>query len=168
MKARARKCGLKYDEVTYTLKLHGYILCHRQKPEKGIVISQMELQDIFCALPPDAYQNLCKLAFHAAIKVQRQRRMRLRERLLATPPQELFAMTYRDVLAMLDEQEQALCFPDDALSLIDVGEATSAPALEQNAGFLELYNEALGFEDTRDRAGLLEGSQANALMGDFP
>ncbi|KAL8270458.1 hypothetical protein Esti_005605 [Eimeria stiedai] len=230
-----RKCGLKYDEVTYTLKLHGYILCHRQKPEKaflvieemkaagmhpaiirlneavltrllsargrihnagrrmsgfegatwvyvcgvspvhlsapqnlGIVISQMELQDIFCGLPADAYQNLCKLAFHSAIKVQRQRRMRLRERLLATPPQKLFAMTYRDVLALLDEQERALCFPDDALSLIAAGDATNASALKANAGFLELCNQALGFEDPSDPAGLLEGAQPNSLIADLP
>lgn len=30
-----RRCGLNYDEVAYTLKLHGYMLCHRQKPEKA-------------------------------------------------------------------------------------------------------------------------------------
>lgn len=32
------------------------------------MVSQMELQDIFCALPADAYQNLCKFAMHAAVK----------------------------------------------------------------------------------------------------
>ena len=30
-----RRCGLNYDETTYTLKLHGYVLNHREKPEKA-------------------------------------------------------------------------------------------------------------------------------------
>ncbi|XP_026191337.1 uncharacterized protein LOC34620962 [Cyclospora cayetanensis] len=177
------RCGLNYDEVTYTLKLHGYILSHRKKPEKaflvleemkaakmhpaiirlneGIIISQMELQDIFCALPADAYQNLCRLAFHSAIKVQRQRRIRLRERLMATSPEQLFALTYRDVVALLDAQEKALCFPDETLALIDADRWNDAPSLEGNQAFLAALNEALGLEapGSPEASGALEDSE---------
>ncbi|KAL8424275.1 hypothetical protein Efla_002893 [Eimeria flavescens] len=183
------QCGLNYDEVTYTLKLHGYILCHRQKPEKaflvldemkvagmhpaiirlneGLVISQMELQDIFCALPADAYQNLSKLAFHAAIKLQRQRRIRVRERLLATPLKKLFAMTYRDVLELLNEQERALCFPDEALTVIAAEDKSDALALQGPACFLKSVSEALGVEGPNDSAELLESAQVDEAEDDL-
>eukprot|EP00922_Rhytidocystis_sp_ex-Travisia-forbesii_P066169 GHVS01098241.1.p1 GENE.GHVS01098241.1~~GHVS01098241.1.p1 ORF type:complete len:283 (-),score=32.01 GHVS01098241.1:500-1348(-) len=40
---RFRSLGLPYDEVSYTLKLHGYVLSHRHKSEKAyLVIEEMK------------------------------------------------------------------------------------------------------------------------------
>ena len=69
----------------------------------------------------------------------------------------------QDVVALLDAQERALCFPDEALAAVATDSWSDRPSLEANAAFLRAVNEALGLEGSCVSANLLEGAEE---MGD--
>ncbi|EPR58971.1 hypothetical protein TGGT1_253320 [Toxoplasma gondii GT1] len=124
------QCGFYYDEVTYTLKLFYFLLSHRTPSEnamlvleemkvakmhpaivrmnEGLLLSYFELGEIFCLPPAAVCQNLCRVTWQAAVKLQRQRKHRLKRYLEALPPNVLLGLTQTDVAKLLSKNEEEL------------------------------------------------------------
>ncbi|KEP64270.1 UNVERIFIED_CONTAM: hypothetical protein HHA_253320 [Hammondia hammondi] len=124
------QCGFYYDEVTYTLKLFSFLLSHRTPSEsamlvleemrvakmhpaiirmnEGLLLSYFELGEIFCLPPAAVCQNLCRVTWQAAVKLQRQRKHRLKRYLEALPPNVLLGLTQTDVAKLLSKNEEEL------------------------------------------------------------
>eukprot|EP00921_Rhytidocystis_pertsovi_P020638 GHVQ01032929.1.p1 GENE.GHVQ01032929.1~~GHVQ01032929.1.p1 ORF type:complete len:520 (-),score=46.90 GHVQ01032929.1:94-1653(-) len=133
-----RQFGLPYDEVSYTLKLHGYVLSHRHKSEnaylvleemkaaqmhpavirlnEGLLNSYFELHGIFCGPMRAGWQSLCRVTWHTAVRLRRKRQKRFMDSLYQLPHNEVLSMDKQSVHAILQrEYMEAMAPPPAAL-----------------------------------------------------
>lgn len=118
--------GYKYDEVIYTLLVHSYILNHKKKKENAyLVIEEMkraymhptiikinermvnsfaELEIIFCEPTKNLWINICRFIWEISIKLNRERKRKLREQLALLHPNEVLKLT-KDHLKTLLKKE---------------------------------------------------------------
>ncbi|ANQ06753.1 Uncharacterized protein PCOAH_00010540 [Plasmodium coatneyi] len=134
--------GHKYDEVIYSILIHSYVLNHKKKNENAyLVIEEMkrsymhpaiikfnerminsflELEMIFCEPSKSLWINICRLAWETSIKLNRERKRKLKEKLKLMPPQEVLTLTREDLKLMLKkEYEDALLNMVDTMALED-------------------------------------------------
>ena len=125
-----KSLGISFDEVTYTLLCHGYILSHRHPSSAALLVigemraadmhpsivrlnerlihSQLELTDFGIRCRSHSWQNFTRLAFMSAARLRRTRQARVALKLKALDMDELFAMNKVDVLDLIRaEHEEA-------------------------------------------------------------
>ncbi|CAA9990223.1 conserved Plasmodium protein, unknown function [Plasmodium knowlesi strain H] len=134
--------GHKYDEVIYSILVHSYVLNHKKKNENAyLVIEEMkrsymhpaiikfnerminsflELEMIFCEPSKSLWINICRLAWETSIKLNRERKRKLKEKLKLMPPQDVLTLTKEDLkLMLMKEYEDALLNMVDTMVLED-------------------------------------------------
>lgn len=150
-----RERAIPYDEVTYTLLLHGYLLSHRHAAENAYhVLEEMRRAEVHPAIlrlnhrlldaafelrelghRPEAsmWRNVTRLCWHCAMRFQKKRRERLKHELQELEPDEALALGPGDARRWLRGHDR-LALPPPARG--------SGPArfLELSAG--EAYGKA--------------------------
>ncbi|EUD67071.1 hypothetical protein C922_02655 [Plasmodium inui San Antonio 1] len=134
--------GHKYDEVVYSILIHSYVLNHKKKNENAyLVIEEMkrsymhpaiiklnerminsflELEMIFCEPSKSLWINICRLVWETSIKLNRERKRKLKEKLKLMPPNDVLTLTREDLKLMLKkEYEEALLNMVDTMALED-------------------------------------------------
>ncbi|GAW79660.1 hypothetical protein, conserved [Plasmodium gonderi] len=128
--------GHKYDEVIYSILTHSFILNHRKRNEHAyLVIEEMkrsymhpaiikinerminsflELEMIFCEPSKSLWINICRLVWETSIKLNRERKRKLKEKLNLLPPNDVLKLTREDLKIMLKKE-----YEDTLLSMID-------------------------------------------------
>ncbi|GAB65149.1 hypothetical protein PCYB_051670 [Plasmodium cynomolgi strain B] len=102
--------GHKYDEVVYSILIHSYVLNHKKKNENMI----------FCEPSKSLWINICRLAWETSIKLNRERKRKLKEKLKLMPPKDVLTLTREDLKLMLKkEYEEALLNMVDTMALED-------------------------------------------------
>eukprot|EP00435_Cladocopium_sp_Y103_P037132 s17_g9.t1 len=93
--------AIPYDETTYTLLLHGYVLSHRHQSENAYLVleemkkaethpalvrlnermlnSAFELQELGLRGEASLWQNVARLCFHSSVRFQKKRQKRLKK-----------------------------------------------------------------------------------------
>lgn len=148
--------GFKYDETVYTLLVHSYILNHKKKNENAFLVieemkraymhpviikanermlnSFLELEILFCEPSKNLWINILRLLFETSIKLNRERRRKLRETLSVLPPNEVLKLTSEDLKMYLRKE-----YEDHLLNSIDSLHVDSDQPYEHMV--LESYNE---------------------------
>ncbi|CAJ1331567.1 unnamed protein product [Effrenium voratum] len=125
--------AVSYDEVAYTLLLHGYVLSHRHQAENAYLVleemkqaethpalvrlnerllnSNFELQELGMRGDASLWHNVLRLCFHCARRFQKKRQKRLQEELSALEPDEVLALEASNVRAWLSGHDR-LALPD--------------------------------------------------------
>ncbi|SBT32106.1 conserved Plasmodium protein, unknown function [Plasmodium ovale wallikeri] len=128
--------GHKYDEVIYSILTHSYILNHKKKNENAyFVIEEMkrsymhptiikinerminsflELEMIFCEPSKSLWVNICRFIWETSIKLNRQRKRRLKEKLYLLPPNDVLKLTKADLKMILRKE-----YEESLLNMID-------------------------------------------------
>ncbi|CRG93471.1 conserved Plasmodium protein, unknown function [Plasmodium gallinaceum] len=128
--------GHKYDEVIYSIITHSYILNHKKKNENAyLVIEEMkraymhptiikinerminsflELEIIFCEPTKCLWINICRFIWEISIKLNRERKRKLKEKLNLLPPNEVLKLTREDLKKFLRKE-----YEDTLLNTID-------------------------------------------------
>ncbi|SCA48567.1 conserved Plasmodium protein, unknown function [Plasmodium ovale] len=128
--------GHKYDEVIYSILAHSYILNHKKKNENAyFVIEEMkrsymhptiikinerminsflELEMIFCEPSKSLWVNICRFIWETSIKLNRQRKRRLKEKLYLLPPNDVLKLTKEDLKLILRKE-----YEESLLNMID-------------------------------------------------
>lgn len=123
-----RERSIPYDESTYTLLMHGYMLSHRHAGENAFhVLDEMRKAEIHPALVrinqrfldaavelqtlgarPEAglWQNVTRLCWHCAIRFQKKRRTRLQKNLEALEPNDVLALSPADAQRWLRNHDR--------------------------------------------------------------
>ncbi|KEG00900.1 hypothetical protein YYE_04346 [Plasmodium vinckei vinckei] len=132
--------GHMYDEVIYSIIVHSYVLNHRKKVENAYLVieemkrcymhpaiikinerminSYLELEMIFCEPSKSLWMNICRLTWEVSIKLNRERKRKLKEKLNLLPPNEVLKLTKEDLKLMLKkEYEDSLVNMIDTMSL---------------------------------------------------
>ncbi|CAE8619047.1 unnamed protein product, partial [Polarella glacialis] len=115
--------AIPYDEATYTLLLHGYLLSHRHQSENAYLVleemkraethpalvklnermlnSAFELQELGNRPEASLWRNVLRLCWHCSVRFQKKRRQRLRHELEALEPDDALALEESNVTAWL-------------------------------------------------------------------
>ncbi|KYO00836.1 hypothetical protein PGSY75_0824500 [Plasmodium gaboni] len=132
--------GYKYDEVIYSIMTHAYILNHKKKNENAyLVIEEMkrafmhpiiikinermincflELELIFCEPSKSLWINVCRFIWETSMKLNRERRRKLRDKLNLLEPNQVLKLTKEDIKKLVKkEYEETLLSMMDTLSL---------------------------------------------------
>ncbi|KYN99335.1 hypothetical protein PRSY57_0823800 [Plasmodium reichenowi] len=132
--------GYKYDEVIYSIMTHAYILNHKKKNENAyLVIEEMkrafmhpiiikinermincflELELIFCEPSKSLWINVCRFIWETSIKLNRERRRKLKDKLNLLEPNQVLKLTKEDVKKLVKkEYEETLLSMMDTLYL---------------------------------------------------
>ncbi|CAK0793878.1 unnamed protein product [Prorocentrum cordatum] len=113
-----RERRIPYDEVTYTLLIHGYVLSHRHLDENArfvleemrqaethpallrlnerMVDSAFELKQLGMRGTARNWQNVLRLCWHCAVRFQKKRQRRMQSELEALEPDEVLALDRED------------------------------------------------------------------------
>ena len=119
---------LPFDEVSYTLLLHGHLLSHHHPASVGLVVlesmkkdnmhpaivklneslvtSYFELVDIGIRSSANGWQNLTRLVWMSAARLRKKRMQRVRQHLASLPTKEVLALTARDVQSLIDAEHK--------------------------------------------------------------
>jgi len=122
-----RERAIPYDETTYALLLHGYLLSHRHPAENAyMVLEEMRQAETHPALlrlnqrlldsafelralgvqPPDSmWLNVVKLCYHSSARFQKKRRKRLQRELEALEPNEVLQLESKDAVQWLRDHD---------------------------------------------------------------
>lgn len=122
-----RERAIPYDETTYSLLLHGYLLSHRHAAENAyMVLEEMRQAETHPALlrlnqrlldsafelralgvqPPDTmWLNVVKLCYHSSARFQKKRRKRLQRELEALEPDEVLQLESKDAVQWLRDHD---------------------------------------------------------------
>ncbi|SBT74880.1 conserved Plasmodium protein, unknown function [Plasmodium malariae] len=118
--------GYKYDEVIYSILVLSYILNHRKKNENAYLVveemkrsymhpvivrinermlnSFLELEMIFCEPTKSLWMNIGRFIWEISIKLNRERKRKLKEKLSLLPPNEVLKLTKEDLKYMLKKE----------------------------------------------------------------
>jgi hypothetical protein len=119
---------LPFDEVSYTLLLHGHLLSHHHPASVGLVViesmkkdnmhpaivklneslvtSYFELLDIGIRSSANGWQNLTRLAWMSAARLRKKRMQRVRQHIASLPTKEVMQLTASDVKALIDAEHK--------------------------------------------------------------
>lgn len=125
--------AIPYDETTYTLLLHGYLLSHRHQSENAYLVLQemekaethpallrlnerllnsaFELQELGCRPEKSLWRNLTRLCFHCSERFKKKRQKRLRKELEALEPDDALALGPEDAKLWLRDHDR-LALPE--------------------------------------------------------
>ncbi|CRH03710.1 conserved Plasmodium protein, unknown function [Plasmodium relictum] len=128
--------GYKYDEVIYSIITHSYILNHKKKNENAFLVieemkrafmhptiikinerminSFLELEIIFCEPSKCLWINICRFIWEISIKLNRERKRKLKERLNLLSPNEVLKLTREDLKKFLKKE-----YEDTLLNTLD-------------------------------------------------
>lgn len=117
--------NLPFDEVSYTLRLHGYLLSHRYPSEqaflvleemeeaamhpiiirlnRGLLYSYFELKEIFCEPPRQAWQNICRMVWQTSVSLLRERKRKIRNYIESLSPNEALKMDGKAIRKLMLE-----------------------------------------------------------------
>ncbi|SOV75678.1 conserved Plasmodium protein, unknown function [Plasmodium sp. gorilla clade G3] len=132
--------GYIYDEVIYSIMTQAYILNHKKKKENAyLVIEEMkrafmhpiivkinermincflELELIFCEPSKSLWINVCRFIWETSMKLNRERRRKLKEKLNLLEPNQVLKLTKEDIKKLVKkEYEETLLSMMDTLSL---------------------------------------------------
>lgn len=123
-----RRHNLAFDEVSYTLVLHGYLLSHHHpasvslvvldsmrkdnmhpaviKLNESLVNSYFDLHDIGIRSSANGWQNLARLAWMSAARLRKKRMIRIREYLKSLPTSEVLQLTTQDIKRLIDSEHK--------------------------------------------------------------
>ena len=123
-----KRHNLSFDEVSYTLVLHGYLLSHHHPASVGLVVldsmrkdnmhpaivklneslvnSYFDLQDVGIRSSANGWQNLARLAWMSAARLRKKRMKRVREYLKSLPTSEVLQLTTQDVTRLIDSEHK--------------------------------------------------------------
>ncbi|CAG9479703.1 conserved Plasmodium protein, unknown function [Plasmodium vivax] len=163
--------GHKYDEVVYSILLHSYVLNHRRKNEHAyLVIEEMkrsymhpaiiklnerminsflELEMIFCEPSKSLWMNVCRLAWETSIKLNRERKRKLKEKLKLMPPKDVLTLTREDLKLMLKKE-----YEDALLDMVDT------MALEEGSSYDHML---IGNDEMDDSIGEVGGGEEGGV-----
>lgn len=121
--------AIPYNEVTYVMLMHGYLLSHRhpaenaylvldemrqaethpalQKLSKRLLDSAMELRELNVLPQASRWLNVVRLCWHSSVRFQKKRKRRLREELEALEPDEVLALSKADAQRWLRRHDRA-------------------------------------------------------------
>ncbi|ETB58652.1 hypothetical protein YYC_03806 [Plasmodium yoelii 17X] len=175
--------GHMYDEVIYSIIVHSYVMNHRKKIENAYLVieemkrcymhpaiikinerminSYLELQMIFCEPSKSLWMNVCRLTWEVSIKLNRERKRKLKEKLNSLPPNEVLKLTKDDLKLMLKkEYEDSLANMIDTISLdnetpyehmlIESSEVYNEEENEENKQSLSLLENDMIIIDNKD------------------
>jgi len=125
---RLRERAIPYDEVTYTLLMHGYTLSHRHSTENAyMVLEEMKQAEVHPALvkintyilnslielresgnrPEErCWRALIRLAYHCCIRFQKKRGRRLKHELEALEPDDVLALGEDDAVRWIQDHDR--------------------------------------------------------------
>eukprot|EP00933_Yihiella_yeosuensis_P016909 TRINITY_DN1428_c0_g1_i2.p1 TRINITY_DN1428_c0_g1~~TRINITY_DN1428_c0_g1_i2.p1 ORF type:complete len:298 (-),score=63.12 TRINITY_DN1428_c0_g1_i2:111-1004(-) len=130
--------AIPFDEATYTLLIHGYLLSHRHQSENAYIVlnemakaethpallklnerllnSAFELQELGMRPEASSWRNLTRLCWHSAVRFQKKRQKRLRRELEALDPDDALALEPSDVqLWLRGHDRMALPSPESGI-----------------------------------------------------
>lgn len=88
------------------------------KINERMINSYLELEMIFCEPSKSLWMNVCRLTWEVSIKLNRERKRKLKEKLNSLPPNEVLKLTKDDLKLMLKkEYEYSLANMIDTISL---------------------------------------------------
>lgn len=133
-----RERRIPYDEVTYTLLLHGYLLSHRHSAENAYLVleemkraethpalvrlnerllnSAFELRELGVQPEASRWQNVVRLCWHCSIRFQKKRRRRLYDELEALEPDDVLALGADDAVGWLRGHDRLALPPPSSSS----------------------------------------------------
>ncbi|KJP89555.1 hypothetical protein AK88_00766 [Plasmodium fragile] len=164
--------GHKYDEVVYSILIHSYVLNHKKKNENAyLVIEEMkrsymhpaiiklnerminsflELEMIFCEPSKSLWINICRLVWETSIKLNRERKRKLKEKLQLMPPQDVLTLTMEDLKLMLKKE-----YEDALLNMVDT------MVLEDESSYDHVL---IGNDEMDDSIGEVVGGEEGAVL----
>jgi hypothetical protein len=123
-----KMCGLPFDEVSYTLLCHGYLISHRHLSSNALlVIEEMKAAEIHpviiemnerlvlslldfsdFGIRPDsfAWQNMLRLVWMSAARLRRKRAKRISDQLLTLPDSEINQISREDIKMLITSDNQ--------------------------------------------------------------